>query len=361
MDAGKAPSTSKLSAFDVLRASSRQRPNKRASSANLEASLAQQQDATFELCPVSQVSGTALGLAAGGKVTMRLITSEPPAAGGAVTWGNTDLQSNVGGRTFKGSPSLLKSALQKNVRLGRAGSAVRCALQLLKDNAGELLRRLSIICLEDAVLHPQLPLIVWLMAAHAKGYELGWHHADACLAIVSELASVSKRDCWPSCDSSASDERQKGPLSTDGQGPCNDAESILVTAISIRAVFGGMAGDVAMLKSFAEVWQRRFAGRAEPPPRSVSNAEDRQPPAAVEDPAAADGQWLLYLQQLYTSLQCDPGPKAMWRHRSSTNHKQELGGTERCQPESPQLSRLWAVAAPAAEQWSAAFIRSRFT
>lgn len=44
----------------------------------------------------------------------------------------------------------------------------RCALQLLKDDAGELLRRLSIICLEDAILHPELPLIVWLMMAHAK-------------------------------------------------------------------------------------------------------------------------------------------------------------------------------------------------
>ena len=38
----------------------------------------------------------------------------------------------------------------------------------MKDDAGELLRRLSIICLEDAVLHPRLPLVVWLMAAHAK-------------------------------------------------------------------------------------------------------------------------------------------------------------------------------------------------
>ena len=44
----------------------------------------------------------------------------------------------------------------------------RCALCLLKEDAGELLRRLSIICLEDAVLHPGLPLIVWLMAAHSK-------------------------------------------------------------------------------------------------------------------------------------------------------------------------------------------------
>ena len=46
--------------------------------------------------------------------------------------------------------------------------ACRCALCLLKEDAGELLRRLSIICLEDAILHPGLPFVVWLMAAHSK-------------------------------------------------------------------------------------------------------------------------------------------------------------------------------------------------
>ena len=33
--------------------------------------------------------------------------------------------------------------------------------------------RLPIICLEDVLLHPGLPLLTWLMAAQAKGYVLG--------------------------------------------------------------------------------------------------------------------------------------------------------------------------------------------
>jgi hypothetical protein len=36
---------------------------------------------------------------------------------------------------------------------------------LLKEDAGELLRRLAVICLEDGLLHPQLPLVCWCMAA----------------------------------------------------------------------------------------------------------------------------------------------------------------------------------------------------
>ena len=44
----------------------------------------------------------------------------------------------------------------------------RCALCLLKEDPAELLRRLAIICLEDAILHPGLPLVVWCMAAQSK-------------------------------------------------------------------------------------------------------------------------------------------------------------------------------------------------
>ena len=35
------------------------------------------------------------------------------------------------------------------------------------------------------------------------------------------------------------------------------AEQLLVRCISIRAAYGGMAGDVAMLKAFASVWASR--------------------------------------------------------------------------------------------------------
>lgn len=47
----------------------------------------------------------------------------------------------------------------------------RIALELLKDADGalKLTRRLSIICLEDGLLHPQLPLVVWTMMALVGG------------------------------------------------------------------------------------------------------------------------------------------------------------------------------------------------
>jgi len=42
----------------------------------------------------------------------------------------------------------------------------------MKDNPADFLRRASIICLEDALLHPDMALLVWLMCAQAKGHLL---------------------------------------------------------------------------------------------------------------------------------------------------------------------------------------------
>lgn len=47
------------------------------------------------------------------------------------------------------------------------------------------------------MLHPALPLLVWLMAAAAKGYKLGRSHARACLAIVRQLAAGRLQDRCP--------------------------------------------------------------------------------------------------------------------------------------------------------------------
>ena len=63
---------------------------------------------------------------------------------------------------------MLKSILQKSVRRRRPLPAVRVAMELMDKAMGELLRRLPIIMLEDSTLHPELPLLVWVMVADSK-------------------------------------------------------------------------------------------------------------------------------------------------------------------------------------------------
>jgi len=63
---------------------------------------------------------------------------------------------------------VLKSILQKSVRRRRPLPAVRVAMELMDKAVGELLRRLPIIVLEDSTLHPDLPLLCWIMVAESK-------------------------------------------------------------------------------------------------------------------------------------------------------------------------------------------------
>ena len=72
-----------------------------------------------------QGSGSALGPARGGakqpKAALRLLTNAASGAGGELGGGG-------GGPRYTGGAALLKSALQKNVRLGRVDQAHRCGL-----------------------------------------------------------------------------------------------------------------------------------------------------------------------------------------------------------------------------------------
>lgn len=155
---------------------------------------------------------------------------------------------------------------------------------MLKDDPSELLRRLSIICLEDALLHPALPLIVWLMAAHAKGYHLGGTMVNACLRITFQLAAMGIRDFLPPAPS-APGHVPRGFAEADQNLP--HAESALVKSMMLRAAYGGMQGDVQMLKGFAALWMARFAGEADALPAGQWRGDCAASTAAVAVTATA--------------------------------------------------------------------------
>ncbi|GLC43475.1 hypothetical protein PLESTM_001477400 [Pleodorina starrii] len=239
--------------------------------------------------------------AVGGKETVVLLTNVPPGDGGVVSWtssraqgwGSAELLSNdlpPEGR-WRGGPSVLKSALQKAVRLGRGACAVRSALHLVKEDGGcaQLLRRLSVVCVEDAILHPGLPLVVWLMAAQAKGFVLGRTHVEALLQLVYQLAMVTVRDGLPDTDPWDSGESAAAAAVaatasgiTTQQGPSSlqqvdelalpPAEGCLVKCLLFRASYGGMGGDVRMMRAFAAYWAARFKGAAAHPPCGLGAA-----------------------------------------------------------------------------------------
>jgi hypothetical protein len=132
------------------------------------------------------------------------------------------------------SSSFLKSNLQKAVRLSYVKSALRTAVELCRQSVPEFLRRLPIVIMEDALLHPDLPFVVWLMMAVCgqQNYRLSPEHLNRCLRIVHDIAFVKVRDPLPAI-------LPRLPT-LDELDTLREDEAALIKALLCRAAYGGM-------------------------------------------------------------------------------------------------------------------------
>lgn len=152
------------------------------------------------------------------------------------------------------SVPVLKSILQKAIRRRKPLPAVRTAMELADKAWGELLRRLPVIIMEDSTLHPDVPLLVWLMMADAKQFVVPPSLVTRVLQIVFEVASCPWVDALPGSTTPATGLSMATLLYS--MEP--DASGILVWSLLARADYGGMKGDVAMLYRYAVLWHERL-------------------------------------------------------------------------------------------------------
>jgi hypothetical protein len=160
--------------------------------------------------------------------------------------------------------SHLKSLLQKNVRRRRAEAAVKCATELLLRSWQDFVRRLPVIMIEDACLHPALPLVVFIMLAGSRGYCPPNSVLSAMLEITHELASGDWHDDLEDdgrhcdLDGAGSGGKQQLPMPRDFS-TLPPVEGALCRSLLFRAGYGGMKGDVAMMARAALVWKSRLS------------------------------------------------------------------------------------------------------
>lgn len=187
--------------------------------------------------------------------------------------------------------SVIKSALQKNIRRGRAAAASRVAMHMCLDPQAliECVRRLVIISLEDAILHPDVVLLTWLMCATSKGFEPTDALRAAVARIAGEMAAIRIKD---SVSYGVAGDSASGVLAlNDVEAALPAAEATVVQALMIRAHFGGMPGDVAMLHGFSHVWFNRFKQTAKSNDVPLEYDELRNP-EIIDDKSP----WLSYLE-----------------------------------------------------------------
>ncbi|AJF98101.1 hypothetical protein TW95_gp1367 [Pandoravirus inopinatum] len=146
---------------------------------------------------------------------------------------------------------LFKSAIQKCTRRQMPDAAARFA-RALADAGGvnDLLRRAVVILIEDAIVSPRLPLLVWFMAAAAKGFTLDDADLDLVANCMGQAAALTVRDCVPPVES---DPRHCARLGAPGNHP-------IVDALLLRVCYGGTPGDMRMLARAASMWQARLTG-----------------------------------------------------------------------------------------------------
>lgn len=169
------------------------------------------------------------------------------------------------------SQSVLASALQKNVRRKRVGPTYRVAKAMSRrnDTFMQCVRRLLIISIEDGTLHPDLPFLAWLMIALSKNFVASTRIKEEVCRIASELAAQEFRDDGTHSNEGEDDEKEDDRDDVDvdilpslssiqEKFGSNSEETLLLASLIIRAQFGGMEGDVKMLKNFIRVWTRRF-------------------------------------------------------------------------------------------------------
>jgi hypothetical protein len=151
--------------------------------------------------------------------------------------------------------SVLKSNLQKAVRRGKVEAAVATAFQMAcqgSDDLTELFRRLPIILVEDTLLNSKvLARWTWWMLATTKGWILSDTEWKRLLADLAYVAATPFRE---------------GGLCFDCEDPlpcssvlaiADEGKRIGLFAVWIRSQWGGMTGDMNMLRGLGLDWLRR--------------------------------------------------------------------------------------------------------
>lgn len=144
--------------------------------------------------------------------------------------------------------SALKSSLQKNIRLRRPFPASRVALALArKSDLQTLVRRLTVIIVEDAALTSSFPRLVWLLAALGRAFVPSPDDYRFVMGVVAATARGGVKDTLKGADR----------ISGAKKGDEAEGEAVL-DALRVRASYGGMKCDVEMFRTAAAVWGERL-------------------------------------------------------------------------------------------------------
>jgi hypothetical protein len=158
----------------------------------------------------------------------------------------------------------LKSHLQKSIRKQNDSLAIQTSYHLLKLDHVELLRRISIIMIEDVQIHESFTTIIWLMIAlsndkksksnNSSKFRIKKYIYEWVLGVIYTLCQINEINNFENKAYKKEDELKISKTNIQLFNSFNqynrEIYSILYS-IHIRISFGGLNGDIEMLKNFA--------------------------------------------------------------------------------------------------------------
>ena len=177
------------------------------------------------------------------------------------TYNNTNTTTTTSSSSQKVYQVGLKlSNLQKAIRRRETSIALRTTWNLLQspESTLKLLRRLPIIIVEDAILHPRFDALVFLLLIVTKGWKLDPIQQTFILYLVQTICAENipaDYRCGLPKDLSI-------PFLIDQKEEEEEGTSLLFSLL-MRARYGGMKGDMQLLYETFTLWNVRFLKRKE--------------------------------------------------------------------------------------------------
>lgn len=152
----------------------------------------------------------------------------------------------------------LKSHLQKCIRIQDDNRAIQTCMHMIKLDIMELLRRLPIIMIEDTYLHESFTTLMWLMiACGTESFKPKPCIYEWILGLIYVLCKIVKKDKFLKRSEVGGNVEE----SLDNFSSLSKEEMSLLYCMHLRIAYGGMDGDIEMLKQSINNWYYRFKNK----------------------------------------------------------------------------------------------------
>jgi hypothetical protein len=190
--------------------------------------------------------------------------------------------------------------------------------------------------LEDVMLFDCLPMLVWFLAAHSKGYKLTKNQLYWLMGMVYALSECPCADL--------NDHEESPELNLNSLKRLPVREKSIIFSLEFRASFGGMRGDKNMIHYLSKTWFERFSEKIQSPLGVGGMGEMQSPPIGfITFPTERLelNEWILaaidfhcvnnligLLIDRFEEYEYDEIKSAIWRHSSSINYRKPSTDTE---------------------------------